>query len=298
MTATQALSVQRPQGSRWFARILIVVWLAVAGTALVSGLEYYALPIAERAFDPLHELWAPTGTIGHTFGLVGTLMMVVGVILYTARKRIHGLRRIGKLKAWLEFHVFLCTLGPFLVVLHTSFKFGGIVSISLWSMVIVVVSGVFGRYVYAWIPKTMNGQFLTAEAIAREQRAHVEELARLTELAPERLRPLLAGAGPNGSRGLVRSVSAAAGYRLALPRRRRRIRSSLEGYGVPEARVSRALELTLEQHRIQTQIAVLRPFLRLFRYWHVIHLPLALLMLVVAAIHIAVVAMLGYGWVL
>ena len=285
-------------GSPWFARFLAVLWLVVAGTALISGMDYYALPQAQRAFSPLHDLWAPTGKVGHTFGLAGTVMMALGVGLYTGRKRIRVLGRLGKMKAWLEFHIFLCTLGPFLVVLHTSFKFGGIVSIALWSMVVVVVSGVFGRYVYAWIPKTMNGQFLTAEVMARDQARQIEELAHLTELPPDRLRPLLATPAGKEPPGLLLAVWKAVGFRVGLPRRRKRIRRALDGLAVPQRQITAALDMTLEQHRIQTQMAVLRPFLRLFRYWHVIHLPLALLMLVIAALHVTVVSMFGYGWVL
>ena len=83
-------------------------------------------------------------------------MMLVGVILYSARKRVSWLGGAGGLGNWLQFHIFLCTLGPLLVLLHTTFRFGGIVSIAFWSMVLVVASGVFGRYVFARIPKASD----------------------------------------------------------------------------------------------------------------------------------------------
>ena len=53
--------------------------------------------------------------------------------------------KINRSKHWLEFHIFLCTVGPLLVLYHTAFKFGGIVSVSFWSMVLVVLSGVAGK---------------------------------------------------------------------------------------------------------------------------------------------------------
>ena len=62
------------------------------------------------------------------------------------------------LKHWLEFHIFLCTVGPILVLYHTSFKFGGIVSVSFWSMVLVVLSGIVGRFIYIQIPRTIQGK--------------------------------------------------------------------------------------------------------------------------------------------
>jgi hypothetical protein len=36
---------------------------------------------------------------------------------------------------------------------------------------------------------------------------------------------------------------------------------------------------------------------RIFRYWHVIHLPFALIMLIIMAIHVGVVIYFGYLWI-
>ncbi len=96
--------------------------------------------------------------MGHGFGIIGTLMMIVGVGIYMIRKRSRKLFTFGYLKHWLEFHIFLCTVGPILVLYHTAFKFGGIVSVSFWSMVLVVLSGVVGRFIYIQIPRTIQGK--------------------------------------------------------------------------------------------------------------------------------------------
>ncbi|MDH3423811.1 MAG: hypothetical protein OEN00_12525, partial [Gemmatimonadota bacterium] len=152
-----------------FGRFLWIIGLAIAGAATWFGLPYYLTPFAERPFSPLDELYSPTGLLGQGYGIIGSLMILIAVVLYSLRKRTRLLGRIGKMSDWLNFHIFLCLLGPFLVLLHTTFKFGGFVAISFWSMTIVVISGVFGRYVYVWIPKTINGQFLGAEEM-REKR--------------------------------------------------------------------------------------------------------------------------------
>ena len=52
-------------------------------------------------------------------------------------------------------------MGPVLVTLHTAFKFNGIVSIAYWSMVLVVLSGFVGRYLYVRVPKTLRGTELS-----------------------------------------------------------------------------------------------------------------------------------------
>ncbi len=174
-----------------FVRILSLVGVVTGAFALGSGFRYYATPLVERPFSPLHDLFAPTGLVGQGFGIVGSLMVIVGVILYSGRKRIPGLARVGKLRGWLQFHIFLCLLGPFLILLHTAFKFGGFVAISFWSMALVVGSGVFGRYVYVWIPKTMNGRFLAAEDVRAQLRELLEAVERETKLPADRLYAIL-----------------------------------------------------------------------------------------------------------
>ena len=41
---------------------------------------------------------------------------------------------------------------------------------------------------------------------------------------------------------------------------------------------------------------MLQPFGRLFRYWHAVHLPLAIVMALVLLVHIAVAFLFGYAW--
>ena len=92
---------------------------------LYIGFSYYNVKVEERFFHPDHLKLKPSGVLGHGLGIVGSLLMIIGVFTYMARKRYRSLTRIGILKHWLEFHIFLCTLGPILVLFHTAFKFGG-----------------------------------------------------------------------------------------------------------------------------------------------------------------------------
>lgn len=174
-----------------FVKILWVLGLAIAGTATWLGLPYYLTPLDQRPFSPMHDLYAPTGLIGHGYGIIGSLLVVVGVILYAARKRVPFLARVGKLRDWLHFHIFLCLVGPYLVFLHTTLKFGGLVAISFWSMAAVVASGIFGRYVYGWIPKTINGQFIGAQDIRGRMHALVSEVERTTSLTSDQLMAII-----------------------------------------------------------------------------------------------------------
>jgi hypothetical protein len=212
---------------------------------------------------------------------------------------------MGRLKSWLEFHIFLCTLGPFLVLLHTSFKFGGIVSIAFWSMVAVVASGVFGRYVYVWIPKTLGGQFRSLRELEGETDELLASIAEVSRLPEAELRPALAGIGvgppasaPGAAPGLLGSLAASTRFRLGRRRRRRRTLAWLAEHGV--ASESRASLARLAERRaaLEQQVRVLGPFQRLFRYWHAFHLPLAVVMFLILIVHVAVAVAFGYVWVL
>jgi hypothetical protein len=57
------------------------------------------------------------------------------------------------------------------------------------------------------------------------------------------------------------------------------------------------LRLAREQRRLRQQALFLVPFQRLFRYWHVLHLPLATIMFLVLAVHVSVSIMFGYTWI-
>jgi hypothetical protein len=280
------------------ALVLTVLWVGIATVVTWSGLEFYLLPLDQRAYSPLAELWSPTGLWGHGLGIVGSLMMTVGVIGYMIRKRVSALQAAGSLRDWLQVHIFLCTLGPYLVLLHTTFKFGGIISVAFWSMVVVVASGVFGRYVYARIPKTIHGRFLDLEAVADRSAALVKALQERTGVAAAELRTLLErDPVPERAPGLVGALALAVRSDLQGRRQRRDVRRFLEARAVPRDLHEGLLDLADRQHRLRRQALLLHPFQRLFRYWHVIHLPLAITMFLILGLHVAVAVAFGYTWI-
>lgn len=131
----------------------------------VKGYSYYSTALEERFYHPDHKNFEPSGLYGHAMGIAGTFLILFGVVMYIVRKRSRRLANLGRLKYWLEFHIFLCSLGPVLILFHTAFKFGGIVSIAFWSMVAVVLSGVIGRFIYIQIPRSIEGRELSIEEV-------------------------------------------------------------------------------------------------------------------------------------
>ena len=83
-------------------------------------------------------------------------MMLMTEILYSLRKR-SRLARWGRMSDWLQFHIFTGLVGPFMVLLHTSWKFNGLAGIVTLGTIFIVVSGFVGRYIYTRIPRTVEG---------------------------------------------------------------------------------------------------------------------------------------------
>jgi len=284
------------------AYVLLLVGVAVLGSALplLHGWSYYATPLEERPFHPLYESLKPTGLVGHGYGVVGSLMILVGVALYSSRKRLRVFAGIGKVKYFLEFHIFLCLLGPILVVYHTTFKIGGLVAVSFWSMAAVVISGLIGRYFYVQIPKGIQGNELSVAEMTAENKKLAEVLTARFGLDADILRRIDAIASPPKDPARMSMMETINFFLVNDLTRRARLRTvfaRLERQG-HHHHALRALRATATRRIVLTRrIALLQQFRRIFHYWHVVHLPFSIIMVAILLIHVAVAIAFGYTWV-
>jgi hypothetical protein len=294
-TATFAALAPRDPAGRLRHLLYLAAWLAIVAWGLGNGLGYYVLPYDQRPFAPQYEQLRPAGTTGLHYGALGILAITLGVVAYSLRKRTRGLGRAGRLKYWLEGHIFLCSVGPALVLLHTSFHVGGLVAIAFWSMVIVTVSGVFGRYVYVRIPSTVHGKFASLAAIEREREHLLDALRQDLGDGLGDVERILASARRPPVQRFLPAVVAAVRFDLSHWRTRRTLRRSLQRVGLGAAARSKVEGLLDRQLELEHDLALSVPFQRLFRYWHLLHLPLAIAMFIIVAIHIGVAVAFGYG---
>jgi len=89
-------------------------------------------------------------------GLVGTGLMVIAAV-YPIFRRISLFRWLASNTMWFDFHFMAGTIGPMFIILHSALKLDTWVSAAFWSMVIVVISGVLGRYLYTQVPEMSSG---------------------------------------------------------------------------------------------------------------------------------------------
>jgi hypothetical protein len=61
------------------------------------------------------------------------------------------------MSTWLQFHIITGLVGPYMALLHTSWKFNGIAGVTTLFTVMIVMSGFVGRYIFTRIPRTLDG---------------------------------------------------------------------------------------------------------------------------------------------
>ena len=130
------------------------LWLSLLAAAIITAIYafvvnwYHAIPAAGSLF-------------GHLIGVLGFLLMLMTETLYSIRKRSRK-ARWGSMESWLQFHIFTGLVGPYMVLLHTSWKVNGLAGASTLLTVIIVISGFIGRYIYTRIPRSLEGVLVTA----------------------------------------------------------------------------------------------------------------------------------------
>ncbi len=282
-----------------YVGFFLVVGISVTILLAINGFNYYSTPLEERFFSPDHISLKPSGALGHGLGIIGTLMMIVGVGIYMIRKRYKRFFNIGYLKHWLEFHIFLCSVGPVLVLYHTAFKFGGLVSVSFWSMVLVVLSGVVGRFIYLQIPRTIQGRELSVqELIEMKEKLAIkvrsvlsEDTSTLTEF--ERI----SSADRYKSFKLLTAIGYLHRDFFDIKRVMRLFKKRIKLLGIDKSQRQELMNAAKSELTMARRIAFLRTSQKFFQLWHIFHLPFAITMFVIMVIHVAVTIIFGYKWI-
>ena len=134
----------------------------------VWGWDYYGMPRIERPFHPYHGFLRPSSLAGLLFGIVAAGLFVLN-LGYLIRKRFIHLRYIGSLRTWMDFHVVTGLVGGGLVAFHAAFAPCSALGIlALAALLITLLTGIVGRYIYVHVPRSLEGRELELEQV-REQ---------------------------------------------------------------------------------------------------------------------------------
>jgi hypothetical protein len=254
------------------------LWLAFL-TILAASLVYLAVVIARRNIPAAGELF------GHLIGVLGFVLMLMTEILYSLRKRSRS-AHWGRMSAWLKFHIYTGIVGPYLVLLHSSWKFNGLAGISMLLTVVIVVSGFIGRYIYTAVPRRLDGSVPDADDLKLRMGAVEAELQRFIGQQPETAAPLgklLAATSTDGGASLVfgRLLDDANYWRL-WQREKRKLPAAVR------ANLTQIERLQVERRTLQRQVDSLVIVRRLLGLWQSIHIPIGVALFTAAFIHAGV----------
>jgi len=284
---------------RIYVGLFFVVGISVTVLLAVDGYSYYSTSIEERFFHPAHNALKPSGAWGHGFGIIGSLMMILGVSTYMIRKRTRKLFSLGYLKYWLELHIFLCTTGPILVLYHTAFKFGGIVSVSFWSMVLVVFSGIVGRFIYIQIPRTIQGNEIDISELLKMRNELSDKLTSEIIFDKSLVDDFTMVTSPERYKNItfLNAVIFFLKDAIHVRKFKRKIISHLHKAGISKFRYKEIKRLIGAEIILSRRIGLLRTMQKIFHYWHIAHLPFAIIMFIIMIVHVIVTIVFGYKWI-
>jgi hypothetical protein len=240
--------------------------------------------------------------IGYVLGIVGGTLMLM-LLLYSVRKRIPYLRKMGATRHWFRMHMSLGIVGPLVILYHCNFQVGSINSqVALYCTLLVAASGIVGRYFYAQIHHGLYGSRSSLRQLAkaveisevptrREPGLSREHRTQLANLAAEALRAGTPGApvlSPMWLGWRTRWI-----YLQLLAAAYRNIDRKAEVSSVVRQRKTRLRRAT--RHYLRRRLGEIRRvaqfslFERLFSLWHIVHVPFFLMMVLSVLVHIVAV---------
>ncbi len=244
--------------------------------------------------------------LGYWLGIVGSVMMLL-TLLYSLRKRLKSMRNWGQARTWYTVHMILGIIGPVLIVFHSNYSLGSSQNekVAMISMLVVVASGIVGRYLH---DKIRYGLYKSEAALEQLQLVKLftrQQLSQLNEINPDLFTTLIKY-NDNiqlDSSGVIRcffrmlfiytktitsSTKARRALKMALRKLAARENWSKETFKTNDKQANQFLSAHYETIK---KIASFAFYERLLSIWYFLHVPLFYMMMVSVIFHIIAVHM-------
>ena len=245
-------------------------------------------------------LTAESGT-GYALGIIGGSLMLL-LLLYPLRKHARFMRRLGPVRYWFRTHMLFGILGPVCILFHCGFSLGSLNSnVALFCMILIASSGLVGRYFYTRIHHGLYGNKASLEELKNHSDQLKTTLSNDLHLAPWVLSTIESFEHNVNSRSqnLISSLwnCVSLGLRtwslyfffkvitLFKP-----LSDTLDGSSPPLSNqvISRHIGAHLSSIR---KVSEFHFYERLFSIWHLLHLPLFVMLVISGIIHVVAVHM-------
>src|SRR3979411_1089939 len=265
------------------------VIFAGAALVLVIGIQ---LPVA--------HYMSPKSGLGYAIGIVGGTLILMQ-LLYAVRKRVRSLSFLGSVPRWFQTHMIMGIVGPVCILIHCGFSLGATNSnIALFCMLTVAGSGIFGRYFYSKIHHGLYGRKASLAELqerAAELRERSTKLLMMPELAnllEDEERRLLAVADWHPLGMMWAPAAIAMRFSSGRTRLRRYVRAAIRVTAARHkagAKQSDRFELVAFDYvsrrmKVTREVVEFRIYEKLFSVWHVLHMPLFLMLIAAGIVHV------------
>ena len=298
---SQRQQLEPPTENRTGLRRALMATAALTLVTLVWTLlfrDYYGSPREERALHKAHEYLRPSGTLGLTFGVLGAALIVANLV-YLIRRSKFGQFLGGTLKGWMTSHIITGILAFLLITVHAALvpgnTNGGHAFIALG---VLVLTGAIGRYLYAWIPRSANGRELVLDELRPRIAAISAEWDTTGRGTGEHFRKEIDEliANDNWKASLPRRLLRIAGTRRRLKAKLNELCTSAHEEGLPKSQIEDLRELAARAYWTAFSVTHLEDLRGVLGSWRYIHRWVALLMFLLAVMHI--VTAIRYGGVI
>ena len=251
----------------------------------------------------MHErffLSAETGT-GYYLGIIGGVMMLL-LLLYPLRKKFRFMFIFGTVNGWFRLHMVLGIMGPIVVLYHANFSLGSVNSnVALFSMITVAFSGIIGRFFYTHIHFGLYGNAMTLDELRQNLKQNNELINKRFASLPyieQQLKELATLA--NRKRNFLLQILWIPLMAIIISVKRNKIKQILKKEiksicaktGKDEViALKNSLRIIYQTIDTTRTLAQLRTYERLFSLWHILHMPLFIMLLITGIVHVVAVHM-------
>jgi hypothetical protein len=186
-------------------------------------------------------------------------------------------------------------------LIHCGFSLGATNSnIALFSMITVAGSGIFGRYFYSKIHHGLYGRKATLSELQeraselRDRGTKILMMPELANLVEDEERRLLGVADWGPARMLFAPVAIAFHYSNGRSRLRRYVRAAIRVTAARHKAVAKqsdrfervAFDYVSRRMKVTREVVEFRIYEKLFSVWHVLHMPLFLMLIAAGIVHV------------
>ena len=289
--AVQAASAPQPPARRRLSE-----WLLIVSLPLLFAVAWAIGRVIPHT---------PGSDVEYYLGLTGGIMMLL-LFLYPLRKHLRFMHGWGKTKYWFALHMTLGIGGPLVILVHSKFHIGSVnAGVALACMLVVMLSGVAGRFIYIRIHHGLYGRRATLKELQILVGLNSVEVRSKLAFAPDVEQALIAfeaqalerhqGLSENAWAFLTLGFRGRAVYRHCKRSLKTALGRHAHSRGWDKAKLERRLRAAKRLAHAYVsnaqRVGQFSVYERLFSLWHVLHVPLVYLMVLSAVAHVVAVHM-------